>query len=280
VSSNASRIVGRPYRELAEIPASAQQARFEKGWRLAVGYGVAPDRPVRTGDRSGPPLLDPISCCGSGRTSSIALGDDADNIRVDRRRNQVVVGYGKGGLATVDPSSGRKIADIPLKGHPESFQFDEQGQRIFVNVPDARQVAVVDVAQGRQTGSLDLGGARSNFPMAVDAQAHRLLVVTRSPARLRAFATTDGKAVANIPTCGDSDDLFLDSRRRLVYVSCGEGAVEVSAERGGTYQSIGCVLTVSGARTSFYVADTDRVYVAVRANGAEPPALWIFRPPR
>jgi DNA-binding beta-propeller fold protein YncE len=68
---------------------------------------------------------------------SIALGADADNIRLDPWRNRIIVGYGKDGLAVIDPASRRKIADMPLDGHPESFQFDETGLRIYVNVPDA-----------------------------------------------------------------------------------------------------------------------------------------------
>ena len=114
--------------------------------------------------------------------------------------------------------------------------------------------------------------------MAVDAEAHRLLVATRSPARLVAFATPDGKQVASLETCGDSDDLFVDARRQRVYVTCGEGVVEVFARRGGSYESIGRVPTVSGARTSWFAADTDRLYVGVRASGSEPAAIWVFRP--
>lgn len=209
---------------------------------------------------------------------TIALGSDADNIRLDVRRDRIVVGYGSGGLAVIDPASRRKAADIPLKDHPESFQFDEEGQRVFVNVPDARQVAVVDVGQGRQVSSLDLGGARANFPMAVDAPRHRVLVVTRSPARLIAFSTQDGKRVATVDTCGDADDVFVDDRRQRVYVACGDGLVEVFGARGDGYESIGRVPTVSGARTALFVADADRLYVAVRARFREPAAIWVFRP--
>ena len=209
---------------------------------------------------------------------AIPLGDDADNVRLDSRRDLIVVGYGKGALAVIDPASRRKIADIALNAHPESFQFDEKGERIFANVPNARQVAVVDLGQGKQTSSLDLGGAGSNFPMAVDAEAHRLLVATRSPARLLAFSTVDGKAVGTVDTCGDSDDLFVDARRQRVYVTCGDGVVEVFARRGGDYESIGRVRTVSGARTWWFAADADRLYVGVRASGSTPAAIWIFRP--
>lgn len=209
---------------------------------------------------------------------AIALGDDADNIRLDPWRDRIVVGHGSGGLAIVDPASRKKIADIALRRHPESFQFDEQGQRIFANVPNAGQIAIVDVGQGKQTSSLGLGGASANFPMAIDAQNHRLLVVTRSPARLLAFATRDGAPLARVDACGDSDDLFVDAKRQRVYVTCGEGVVEVFAQHGTGYESIGRVPTVPGARTSWFAPDKDRLYVAVRARGSDPAAIWIFRP--
>ena len=67
----------------------------------------------------------------------IELGDDADNVRVDAARKRVLVGYGKGALAAIDPVSLSKTADIRLKAHPEGFQIDETGTQVFVNVPDA-----------------------------------------------------------------------------------------------------------------------------------------------
>jgi hypothetical protein len=38
------------------------------------------------------------------------------------------------------------------------------------------------------------------------------------------------------------------------------------------------VPTVSGARTSLFVSELDRLYVAVRAQSNEPAAVWVFRP--
>lgn len=66
---------------------------------------------------------------------TLELGEDADNIRVDRKTNRVLVGYGSGALAVIDPVSRQKVASISLKGHPESFQIDEARGRIIVNVP-------------------------------------------------------------------------------------------------------------------------------------------------
>ena len=209
----------------------------------------------------------------------IELGDDADNIRIDSWRNRIVVGYGKGALAVIDPASRRKVADIPLKGHPESFQFDEAGARIFVNVPGAREIAVLDVGSNRQVSTLEAAGASSNFAMAVDPDEHRLLVVFRSPAKLMIFATPTGKSEGSVDTCRDADDVFVDSRRRRLYVSCGEGVIDVLARTSSGYERIGRIPTVAGARTSLFVAASDRFYLAVRATASEPAAIWVFRPP-
>jgi DNA-binding beta-propeller fold protein YncE len=96
----------------------------------------------------------------------VELGDDADNVRVDAPRNRVLVGYGKGALAVIDPATRAKAADIRLEGHPEGFQIDETGTQVFVNVPDARDIEVVDLAAG-STRSLPTQGAGSNFPIAI-----------------------------------------------------------------------------------------------------------------
>lgn len=207
----------------------------------------------------------------------IELGDDADNVRVDTARHRVLVGYGKGALAVIDPVSFSKIADIRLKAHPEGFQIDDTGTQVFVNVPDAREISVVDVATG-STGSLATQGAGSNFPMAIDGDAHRFLVVFRSPPTLMALSSQDGHVVAQAETCGDADDVFVDRKRRRVYVSCGQGVVDVLELVEAGYRRLARVPTVSGARTSLFVPELDRLFVAVRAGSNEPAAIWVFRP--
>ena len=207
----------------------------------------------------------------------IELGEDADNVRVDPQRNRVLVGYGNGALAVIDPAARTKAADIRLKGHPEGFQIDETGSNVFVNVPDARDVEVVDLAsEGNR--SLPMQGAGSNFPMAIDRDAHRVLVAFRNPPTLMALSSQDGRSVAKIDTCGDADDVFVDPTRRRVYVSCGEGVVDVLEQVEAGYRRLARVPAVSGARTSLFVPELDRLFVAVRARSNEPAAIWVFRP--
>lgn len=60
--------------------------------------------------------------------------------------------------------------------------------------------------------------------------------------------------------------------------SCGEGVVDVFAADAAGYRALARVPTVSGARTSLFVPERDRLFVAVRAKWNEPAAIWVFRP--
>jgi DNA-binding beta-propeller fold protein YncE len=208
----------------------------------------------------------------------LALGDDADNIRVDTAASRVYVGHGGGALAVIDPVQRRKIAEIRLAAHPESFQLDAAGSRAFVNVPDAGHIAVVDLGSQKQVAAWRVPDARSNFPMAFDAETRQVLVAFRHPAKLVALDAVSGRVTASLDLCGDSDDLFLDARRHLAYASCGEGAVDVVDRSSGGLARMARVPTTSGARTSLFVPSLDRLFVAVRASGNQPAAVWVFRP--
>lgn len=89
---------------------------------------------------------------------------------------------------------------------------------------------------------------------------------------------TDGKPIANVETCGDVDDLFVDAKRSQVYVSCGAGYVDVFGIDATTYRRTARIPTATGARTSLFVPELDRLLVAVRAGLAGPAAVWVFKP--
>src|SRR5258706_9617880 len=96
-------------------------------------------------------------------TGRIELGSDADNIRVDAAAKRVLIGYGSGALAVIDPSTHSKVGDIPLKAHPESFQIDPDTGLIFVNVPDAHGIAVVDRVSQKQIAKMAADRSRRQF---------------------------------------------------------------------------------------------------------------------
>jgi DNA-binding beta-propeller fold protein YncE len=206
------------------------------------------------------------------------LAGDADNIRVDPRTSEAIVGYGKGGLAVLDSATGRKTAEIPLPAHPESFQLDPRSKRVFVNLPDARHIGVVDRESGREIARWGVPEARGNFPMVLDADATRLFVVYRRPALIGIFDAATGTIVKQLPTCGDADDIFFDEQRKRIYVSCGDGELAIVQQDGGDYREVARLPTKSGARTALFVPELDRLFLAVRAGGGEGAAIWIYRP--
>jgi DNA-binding beta-propeller fold protein YncE len=207
----------------------------------------------------------------------IDLGSDADNIRVDAATNRIVIGYGNGALAMIDPTTRGKTADISLKAHPEGFQLGRSSGLIFVNVPSKGEIAIVDRAAGKQIASWSLSNS-GNFPMALDDENQHVIVMFRSPASLGVFSMRDGGNVASLPSCGDADDVFIDKKRHRVYVSCGSGFLDVFDAQGGTYRHVENIPTVSGARTSLFVPELDRFLLAVAASAGQPAAIWVYRP--
>lgn len=204
--------------------------------------------------------------------------DDADNVRYDAKAERIYVGYGGGALRVLDARSGDSLADIRLAGHPESFQLERRGERIFVNVPTVRQVAVVDRIKGAVVATWALHGAAVNFPMALDEPGQRLYVGARRPARLLVFDTRSGKQLDSVPIGGDTDDLYVDTARRRVYAVCGEGVISVVERREPErYVVAATIRTAPRARTGLFVPDLERLYVAVPARSGSGAEVRIYR---
>jgi DNA-binding beta-propeller fold protein YncE len=204
------------------------------------------------------------------------LGADADNVRIDVSTGRIWIGHGDGALTAID-AAGAKLASVSLGAHPESFQLERDGYRIFVNLPDARKIAVVDRRQPSVIASWTTGNATQNFPMALDEGHERLFVVCRAPARLVVLDSGSGRVVATLPTVGDSDDVFYDRDARRIYVSGGEGAIVVYLQLDpDRYQEAARLATVKGARTSLFSPELRRLYLAVRREGTQPAAVWVY----
>jgi DNA-binding beta-propeller fold protein YncE len=210
----------------------------------------------------------------------IDLGADADNIRIDAATRRVLVGYGDGAIAAIDLSQRRKIAEFAVPAHPESFQLDRATGRIFVNVPKASAIVVIDGLTGTQAATWPLKSAGGNFPMALDEAGRRVLVAFRAPPRLDVFSIADGQNVANVELCGDADDIFVDAKRNRAYVSCGQGFIDVFDIRGADYRRLARIPTIPGARTAYFAPAVDRLFLAVRATSSEPAAIWVFHAER
>jgi hypothetical protein len=211
--------------------------------------------------------------------STVELGDDADNVRYDETAKKVYVGYGGGALAAMDAKTGAKVADIPLAAHPESFRFEANGAYIFVNVPKAGHIAVVDREKGSVVETWPLTEAKSNFPIFLDEGNHRLFVGCRSPAKVLIYdSSASNHLIASVPIASDTDDLFYDARNKLLYVSCGGGSIVVIKQNDADhYQQLATVPTARGARTSLFIPEMKLLCVAVPHRGSQTAEIRVYK---
>jgi hypothetical protein len=208
--------------------------------------------------------------------STVNSLEDADNVRYDPAQDLLYVGYGRGALAIIDPHTGIKVAEIPLDGHPESFQLEQKGKRIFVNIPTAGEIEVLDLERRIVLARWKLTVAADNFPMAMDEAHQRLFVGCRNPARLVALNAVSGQIVADTKACGDGDDLFFDSTDNEVFLSGGEGCISIFDVTDPNSYKIRTVSTPSGSRTSLFVMVNRTLYVAVPHRGLQRAEILIF----
>jgi DNA-binding beta-propeller fold protein YncE len=209
--------------------------------------------------------------------ASVKTPGDADNVRYDPAAARAYVGVGSGALVAIDPASAKKLGEIHLPAHPESFQLERSGSRVFVNVPNAHQVAVIDRQSMSVAATWRIAAAAANYPMALDEDGRRLFVVCRTPARVLAYDTTSGTMAASFQTVGDADDVFWDARRKRLYVIGGQGFVDVVQAQGGDrFTSVAHLTTGSGARTGLFVPEVGRLFVAVPHRGAQAAAILVL----
>lgn len=146
-----------------------------------------------------------------------------------------------------------------------------------MNVPEAKEIAIVDRNKRGVIARWGTGSVFANFPMAMDERAQRLFVVCRHPARLLCLDLNSGKIIQELPSVGDADDIFYDTDRRQLYVTGGEGAVSTYVEQGtAMLRQIGRTSTAPGARTSLLVSQWNRLFVAAPQRGSQSARLLEF----
>jgi DNA-binding beta-propeller fold protein YncE len=202
--------------------------------------------------------------------------DDADNLRIDATSGQLWVGYDHA-VAMLDARTLQVVRRFELAGHPEGFEVDRSGQHVYVNVPSAGHIAVIDTRSATVAATWNVVGASQNFPMALDEAQARLFVVTRRPALLLVYDIRTGQRVASLAVCKDADDLFFDGPRRHLYVVCGEGLVDVVLQRDSDHYEVGEQLpTSAGARTGLFVPALSTLFVAAPARGGSVAQIRVY----
>jgi hypothetical protein len=239
---------------------------------------------------------------------TVKLSADADNVRYDARSRHVIVGYGgekslngqvaraqgqkDGALALIDPATGEKTGQIATDAHPESFQLEKAGARVFINVPDKKEILVADLASTNVLAHWPLTACTDNFPMTLDETHHRLFVACRGPGSLLVLDTESGKQVAAIPfdPAVSSDDIFYDASKGRVYVlgrivqrdnprASGPGVIEIIQQSDPDhYDRPTSFPTGWGAQTGLFVPEWGKLFVATRRQqGGQSGEILVYQ---
>jgi YVTN family beta-propeller protein len=208
--------------------------------------------------------------------NTVELESDADNVRYDSANQRLYVGCGDGAIGIMDTKTLKHLADIRLSAHPESFQMETHGNRIFVNVPKAREIAVIDRQQNIILVAWPVTDANANFPMALDEAGHRLFIGCRNPAEVLVYDTESGRVSNRFSCVGDTDDLFYDDKTKRLYAAGGEGFITVYQAADNRYSLLTKIPTAAGARTALFVPTLSRLYLAVPHCNSQAAGIWIY----
>jgi hypothetical protein len=210
------------------------------------------------------------------KTGTIHLSSDADDVRYDSAERKIYVGYGEGGIAIIDAISHKQISDVKLPAHPESFQIDKQEDRLFVNVPKAKMIGVIDLVQLKLTDKWIRNEPTDNYPMALDAINHRIFAGYRHPPKLLVLNKT-GKEVNIISMAGDADDLYYYAEMKEVIVSGGDGHISIyKQENLNKFNQVANIPTRKGARTSLLIPQLNTFVLAARAESGMQAELMLY----
>jgi len=210
--------------------------------------------------------------------SIVDLGGDADNVRYDDRSNMVYVGYGNGGIAALDAIGHKKLNEVKLPAHPESFQLDQKHHLLFVNLPGDNSIAVVDLQNLKVVNTWETKGLRANFPMAVDTATGSVIIGFRNPATLVSYDVVTGKEQSRTELVGDVDDVFFDEKGQEVFASGGGGSVNIfKRENDHSFKKVASIPTRSGARTSLFIPTLRKLILAERGSGGKSAAIAVYK---
>ena len=195
---------------------------------------------------------------------SLKAMPDADGIIYDAAAKKVVATSGDGNaLLTVspdvNPKTGKLDAPIALGSGPEFLAADGTG-RLYVNLPDKNEVAVVDMHTRKVVARWPVAPGGEPVGMAIDPAAHLLFIGCRNPHMMIIMSTETGKVVASLPI-----GTHVDATRYAAgqaFASCGgDGTLAVVGKRDGKWVVEQTVKTAVGARTLGLDKSTKRIFL-------------------
>ena len=216
--------------------------------------------------------------------ASLPLSDDADDMVYDPSTKLLYVGHGgssaavPGRVAVVNAENNTLVANLPTSAHPEALEIDLEGKRIFANIADSGEIAVINGTTHAITATWKLSRAKDNVPIAYDSDDHTLIIGCRTPPRAVSLDSTSGKEISDLPSAAGADDLFYEPSSHRAYLITGSGAIDVyKVAPDKSLKSLGSVKTGPGAKTGLLVPSIHSLFVAVPADAATSAQIRIYK---
>jgi DNA-binding beta-propeller fold protein YncE len=215
--------------------------------------------------------------------ATIKLSDDADDMTYDNISHVLFVAHGGSDaadparVAMVDTDQFAVVADIAVATHPEGLDYDPKIRRLFANIADSNEVAVIDAASKQISAQWKVTKSTENVPIAFDREHQFVFVACRTPGALVAFDASTGKEIASLPAAGKADDLFYDPLLHRVYMISGVGEVDTyQVDEAGAVRPLGVLQTAPGAKTGLFVPSENLLYLGVPGTADHPVEIRTY----
>jgi DNA-binding beta-propeller fold protein YncE len=191
------------------------------------------------------------------------LGDRADELK-----KQGI----KGSIEIVDLKNGKYVGNIETDGrNPAGLVLDPTSPRLYAVMGDTSQVVVIDREKKAVIATWPITGGPEPHAVALDAAHHRLLIGSRvkrghlyKPGKLVVMDSDNGRVIDAIDTEGGVDEVVYDAPSGRVYYTGTTGYIDVFKQIDADhYQRLGMAPTGAIAKTSLFVPELKRFYVAV-----------------
>jgi YVTN family beta-propeller protein len=213
-------------------------------------------------------------------TLKIDTGQNPDAVVYEPRHGEVYVFNHTGNSVTVINSKAATVsATIPLGGNPEFAAVDETAGRVYCNIEDKSEVAVIDVDKHEVVAHWSLAPGEGPSGIALDAPRHRLFSGCHNKMMVM-LDTETGKVVDTVPIGAGVDGCAFDDASQLAFASCGDGTTTIAREVVPTKLTVIQTLkTERGARTMALDPKTHRIYLpSAKFEPAPSPGMSPARP--
>jgi DNA-binding beta-propeller fold protein YncE len=181
-------------------------------------------------------------------------------------------------LSIIDTKSFKQVGEGLPGNSNEGMVIDHEGKKLYVNLTGTDEIGVIDLNTRQLIARWPLPDAHVAHAIALDETNHRLFTATRKPSQFIVFNTDTGKVVTTLPCVGVNSDMSFDVVRKRIYVTGSETASVFEQRDADHYEHIAEVPTAYRAKSSIFVPELKRLYVA--DSGKEKPdtklALQIF----